>query len=273
MIPQNYKDKIVKLLIYFNTQNKLISIKNKIEKFPEIIVEPTWFIEKETVVIKNTEIENNVYIIVDSHLNGLYYTVFNSNFNKEKGITNDALGLFDWLRVRKLFKENKYENSLFSEPLNISYSNQVLKSLIHYKFESGLNLNPTYQRELVWTLEDKQNYIDSIFNYVDLGKIALILEPIQDVYTPAYEVLDGKQRISCIVDYYTDQFCFKNRYYSELSKEDQLNFLNRNISIGVINNENNKLTLKDKINMFIKINTFGKIVDNKHILYLQENFK
>jgi uncharacterized protein with ParB-like and HNH nuclease domain len=71
----------------------------------------------------------------------------------------------------------------------------------------------------VWELEDKVALIDSIFNNVDIGKFAFIHLNYGEKYT--YEILDGKQRMRAILDYYENRFQYKGKYFNELSCREQ----------------------------------------------------
>jgi uncharacterized protein with ParB-like and HNH nuclease domain len=70
-------------------------------------------------------------------------------------------------------------------------------------------MNPDYQRDLVWSLEDKVNLIDSIYNDIEIGRFAFIKTDYsknnfdfdKDFY---WEILDGKQRISAIIDFFEE---------------------------------------------------------------------
>ena len=67
-------------------------------------------------------------------------------------------------------------------------------------YHRGLIDNPDYQRGYVWTLEDKQKLIQSIFNRADIGKFVFIEDENYREYR--LEVIDGKQRLRAILDYY-----------------------------------------------------------------------
>jgi len=62
-------------------------------------------------------------------------------------------------------------------------------------------------------LEDEQKLIESVFNRVDIGKFVFIhLGYHSDIM---YEILDGKQRLTALYRFYTDQFTYNGYYYSE----------------------------------------------------------
>ena len=61
-----------------------------------------------------------------------------------------------------------------------------------------LVLNPTYQRDDVWKVSDRSMLIESILRGIPLPSIVLLEAPRQGK-KPAYEVVDGKQRITSIL--------------------------------------------------------------------------
>lgn len=71
-----------------------------------------------------------------------------------------------------------------------------------------INLEPAYQREAgVWSPEKKQLFIDSIINGYDVPKVYMH-KLDQDKTGYAYAVVDGKQRISTLLDFMDGKFEF-----------------------------------------------------------------
>jgi hypothetical protein len=75
-----------------------------------------------------------------------------------------------------------------------------------YLWRSAINANPPYQRESsVWSLEKQQLFIDSLLNGYDVPKIYLHdLRGIEE--TKVYAVVDGKQRLTTIWRFLTNEF-------------------------------------------------------------------
>lgn len=75
---------------------------------------------------------------------------------------------------------------------------------LHYLYQKGkLWLNPTYQREAVWTLSQKQLFIDSLLIDIDIPKL-YFREKSSGQYEA--EVVDGQQRLRAIFDFFEDKF-------------------------------------------------------------------
>jgi uncharacterized protein with ParB-like and HNH nuclease domain len=76
-----------------------------------------------------------------------------------------------------------------------------------------------------------------------------------------YEVLDGKQRIKAIIDFFEDKFKYEGFLYSELSNHDRHVFEDITFPRAEIRNA----TLEQKIKIFIHVNTTGKQMSPEHL--------
>lgn len=139
-----------------------------------------------------------------------------------------------------------------------------LLSMMSNKY--GIDLDPEYQRGNVWSLEQKVNLVDSIFKNVDIGKFAVIKRPwgnnpSKPLTPKLYEMLDGKQRLTAIWEYYCGRFKYKGKYFYELHPRDQSHFKHYTISYA----ETEPLTKEQTYRYFLKLNTTGTPVDSEHI--------
>lgn len=169
----------------------------------------------------------------------------------------------------ELFKKDSFRsNSKFAtdERYDIRFYNTDIYSLL-LKAHGGVNFNPPYQRDLVWTYEQKIQLLESIFNNIDIGKFVFVKLD----YNTAdfdwskrifYEILDGKQRLTTIMDFYNDRFPYYGIYYSKLSPKDRYTFDGFGIAYGEINDPKD---INKIYQYFIRLNTFGKPIDQDHI--------
>jgi hypothetical protein len=67
-----------------------------------------------------------------------------------------------------------------------------------------LDINPPYQRRSVWTMKDKQFFLDTIFRNYPCPAIFLHKEISDNGFT-TYHVVDGKQRTQTILEFVNDQ--------------------------------------------------------------------
>lgn len=133
-----------------------------------------------------------------------------------------------------------------------------------------------YQRDFVWNLEQKQSLIDSIYNGLDCGKIVVIkrdFSEVDDEVDPELcyfnEIVDGKQRLSTILDFVNDVFPDSNGYYfGELSKIAQREFESKQC-IGYAEFRG-YVAPEDIISQFLKINHTGVPQSPEHINYVKE---
>lgn len=163
-----------------------------------------------------------------------------------------------WVDIR--LPSTNAESFIQNRDLKLYYTQRDLESLFSMVYHFGLDDSPSYQRDYVWDLSDKVALIDSIFQNIDIGKFVFINLPYTDdgAY---YEVLDGKQRVRAILDFYEDRFEYKGKTFSQLSLRDQNHFRTYPISYA----EARDLSDEQKIRYFLMLNTAGKVMDTEHL--------
>ncbi|CAG1065925.1 hypothetical protein BAC1_01518 [uncultured bacterium] len=107
-----------------------------------------------------------------------------------------------------------------------------------------LNLDPPYQRRSVWNQDYKQYFIDTILRNYPSPPVFLDVKITPGGRT-VYHVVDGKQRLSAILEYLTDMFCTSerhadptvaNKYFSDLNDDFQNRFLRYIIPVEFLEN-------------------------------------
>lgn len=107
-----------------------------------------------------------------------------------------------------------------------------------------LDLSPPYQRLSVWNLEYRQYFIDTIMRNYPSPQVFLDVE-ITDGGRTLYHVVDGKQRLSAILDYLNDEFSTSqkhsgvtlgDKYYSDLPADVKNRFLRYIIPVEFLEN-------------------------------------
>lgn len=113
--------------------------------------------------------------------------------------------------------------------------------------------------------KDKTDLIKSIFNNIDIGKFVFIQR--KGKANGKYcEILDGKQRLTALTEFYEDRFKYNGYYFSELSFTDQHKFTDHQVSYGYLENPNKEAIFET----FIKLNTCGKPMASKHINHVKK---
>ncbi|WP_434774780.1 DUF262 domain-containing protein [Pseudomonas oryzihabitans] len=87
---------------------------------------------------------------------------------------------------------------------------QVERVFINFQ-ESKYVVNRQYQRKLIWTIEEKQSFIDSIIKGFPIP-IILLAEPLGRK-DGTLEIIDGMQRMNAIMSFITNDFSFDGCYF------------------------------------------------------------
>ena len=121
-----------------------------------------------------------------------------------------------------------------------------------------------YQRDLCWTLQDKKNLIDSIYLGINCGYI--VLKSNDTGYD--YDVIDGKQRINCLMDFFENKFPDSNgNYWKDFSKPAQRFFNGRNCITFCFLREN---CSDEKVKRaFLNVNFTGVPMSKEHIEFVK----
>lgn len=208
--------------------------------------------------------------ILESFDGGKFYKVLNITSDIQYGkcigqkFEISYLAWTSLLPYRNSWETNEPLRLVKNEDLFLNYSQRQIISLIHLYYNPGLDLNPKYQRGNVWSITDKVLLIDSIFKNVDIGKFTIIRRPFSS-NKKLYEILDGKQRINALIEFFEDRFTYNGLKFSELHWRDQYHFKDYSISYA----ESKPMSEKQKYRYFINLNVTGKPVDPAHIDYVK----
>lgn len=149
-----------------------------------------------------------------------------------------------------------------------------IQAIYNWFSEGKLFVNRRYQRKLVWTLEEKQHFVDSILKKYPIPSV-LIAE--REEKSGTYEIIDGMQRLHTIVsfiegafpslggagfdvEYFTtaknrrDQgFFTKSDFEKWISSSEVGVFLDYTLAVSVIRD----VSEKEVNDIFDRINTYG----------------
>ena len=153
------------------------------------------------------------------------------------------------------------------EDIQLNYSQRDVAGLFNIAYHAGLDFSPPYQRDFCWTLADKVKLIDSIFKHIDIGKFAFIQRDY-GFNGPLYEILDGKQRMRALMDFYENQFAYKGIYYKDLCNRDEHTFTDCPVSVGIAGDY--KMTEEFKLKYFLKLNVSGVPQSEEHLAKVQK---
>ncbi len=198
-------------------------------------------------------------VLHDGKVYGLKCVATNNNYGNPYDYETYRVAM--WTEVRPL--ENG--NTKFAENQNVRlyFNNSHIESLIHKNYHFGIDFNPDYQRGYVWEQKDKELLLDSIFKNIDIGKFVFIRlsDPDWLERNLGYEILDGKQRLSTLIEFYENKLSYRGKYYNDLSGADKAVFKNHMVSVAEVDNTDKKTVLK----YFLMLNRTGKSMDESHL--------
>jgi len=215
---------------------------------------------------KRLFLKNDIVLLKD-HLNNFQKVKILETFYENKiykiQYDNWFENFVSWLEIFPSTENNEsFKNKESSVTLH--YNQKTIQYLMDLKYNYWLDLNPEYQRGLVWEENDKEKLIESIFNNVSIGTFVINFMGYESELM--YESIDGKQRTTTLISFYEDGFKYKNKYFSEFSEEDKIHFLEYPISIAKTEN----LNYKEILDLFIKLNTAWKQIDSSHFDKLRD---
>ena len=153
--------------------------------------------------------------VINNKLAKTEHTETIKKYGKKQEIT--VTGTYPVTSLRK--EDEPYKNSEIHEKnrfgTNVDWNgiqieivelNTKLERMYEWYAMEQLELNPSYQRELVWKQSQKQEYIEAILKERAEITPVLILKGASDIH----EVLDGKQRLTSIIDYIENKFPLKS---------------------------------------------------------------
>lgn len=251
-------EKLIVLRDLLNKESKLRDVKYHVDLCMGGREPTRTFKIGESVIYGN---HKNMFV-TDIHDDGKFYTVYNG--------VDERYPIWTELKKARTYEQNDLI-PLFKEQksFSLNYSQASIDSLFTFLYSFGVNMNPPYQRDLVWSDADKELLIDSVFKDLDIGKFVFVHNGYEKD-GPGYDILDGKQRLSTLRDFYEDLITYKGFKFSELNFGDQSMFLGKSISYAKI--DGSRLTEKDIVNYFLRLNQGGVSVDKEHLKAISEKY-
>jgi hypothetical protein len=205
--------------------------------------------------------------------NGMYYKLFSVTRDTNRNVPDSTsykihyMDWYDFVSYKSPEEIESIERLEVDDDIRFSYSQRDISSLINlYLGKYGIDLDPEYQRGNVWKHHQKISLIDSIFNNIDIGKFAVIKRPwgpdgSKPLTPKLHEMLDGKQRLTAIIEFYLGMFTYKGKTFDQLCPLDKQHFKYYSVSEA----ETEPLTDEQKYRYFLKLNTTGTPVDPEHM--------
>lgn len=175
------------------------------------------------------------------------------------------------LRKTEYRKEVIAENNRFGNMIDwnghIIEKNIINSQLLNFYLkneEGNMNLSPEYQRDFVWCLEQKQDYIMALLK--SRAEIRPVFIQEFDGENEKFEVVDGKQRLSSIFGFINDEFSLEDgTFFSQLSEKDVEKILHFNVEYTRFISFSDKIPYDFKLELFLEINAKGTEMSKEQI--------
>lgn len=199
---------------------------------------------------------------------GLYYAIecLNVKRDRDKEPANEV-HVIEWYEITH-YKPRIPTTFKKEEKYRITQLNSSVESLLLMVYHAGVDFDVDYQREHVWKYAEKIALIDSIFNNIDIGKFVFVQRDFGND-GKLYEIIDGKQRLTTLCEFYEDRFPYNGYFFSEISGTDKSKFEHFGITFGYLDNPTKEAILET----FIKLNTCGKPMATEHLDHVRELLK
>lgn len=210
-----------------------------------------------TIILKDERIINE-HDVIENKLDSLLYEIIE--------IEKSGADSFNDEDSSELNPYNPDEIKVRTDKLNITLLSNMIDS-------GDIDLNPDFQRNLVWNSYQKSLLIESI-----LLRIPLPMFYFAEDYEGKLSVVDGLQRISTIKEFMQNKFPLKHlqylkescgdRYYKDLGKNKGLDskyFRWFNLTSITANFIDPSSPYKVKYDIFRRINTGGRPLNNQEI--------
>lgn len=94
---------------------------------------------------------------------------------------------------------------------DLSIRNESVQRIFNFYKSDLLFVNRRYQRKLIWTIDEKQRFIDSLVIGLPVPLILLAETSIRGQST--FEIIDGMQRLNAITSFIEGEFTYKESYF------------------------------------------------------------
>lgn len=98
-----------------------------------------------------------------------------------------------------------------SEAADLSIKGESIQSLYGSYLKEIFLVNRRYQRKLVWTIEEKRSFLDSIVNGYPVPLV--LLAEIKTDAGRKLEIIDGMQRMNAIMSFIDQEFDLNGKYF------------------------------------------------------------
>ncbi len=114
----------------------------------------------------------------------------------------------------------------------LSIRSESIQRIYNFYCSNLFFVNRRYQRKLIWTIEEKQDFIDSIIKGYPVPIFLLAETNIKK--TSAFEIIDGMQRLNAIVSFIDGEYPYNGEYFDLETMVESKSLLDKEIIIQKI---------------------------------------
>lgn len=89
---------------------------------------------------------------------------------------------------------------------------ESVETIYGYYHKRSLLVNRKYQRKLVWTIAEKEKFIDSITKGLPIPLILVAITKYKN--SSVFEIIDGMQRLNAIVSFIHNEFHYNGKFFN-----------------------------------------------------------
>lgn len=164
-------------------------------------------------------------------------------------------------KVAKATGKALCENKNFKSNFRIVTITTSLRSLLNDVWANEIDFEPFYQRGVVWSTEQKQSYVENLFEGRAEMRATLILKPYAESIKSGvvYELMDGKQRLNAILEFIKGEFpIYEDIYFRNLQVRDINFLLSHEFKYDRIEKiKDDTFSDSEKIRLFLELNAFN----------------
>ena len=94
---------------------------------------------------------------------------------------------------------------------DLTNRNESVERVYGFYLSNRFLVNRRYQRKLVWSIEEKRSFIDSLRQSFPVPLI--LLADVLHESADRFEIIDGMQRLNAIVSFVEGEFDFDGKYF------------------------------------------------------------
>jgi len=145
----------------------------------------------------------------------------------------------------------------------VDYESVVIQDLLNFHERDELNIRPWYQRRSVWRPPQKSYLINTVHEKKPVPSVYIRHTIDLEREKSIKEVVDGQQRIRCLIEYRNDEFAAPHPdhkrpvKFSQLTTAQRKRFLLTSLSVGYLIGAEDT----DIIEIFARINSVAKTLN------------